>query len=248
MTPPTDETLEAWLTPARVRRIQRRILRWGRANYQTYQWRDETDPWLTLATELLLQRTRAAQVEPVFRELRERYGTAASLVDAGPDAATAVMERLGLHWRGRLLYSVAGEVARSGGAPPRSLEELRKLAGVGMYTAAAWLSLHAGQRAAIVDSNVARWLSRMTGRPYPRDPRPVRWVHGLADALTPRRAFRAYNYAVLDFTMQVCTPRAPRCADCPVRADCAFGRAARPGPRDARTTVHTAESLTEDAG
>jgi len=121
---------------------------------------------------------------------------------------------------------VALGVAERGGVPPRELEALRELPGVGMYTAAAWLSLHAGRRAAIVDSNVARWLSRLTGLPYPRDPRPVRWVWELADELTPRRVFKDYNYAVLDFTMAVCVPRTPRCPICPLRRDCNYGRAA----------------------
>jgi A/G-specific adenine glycosylase len=207
------------------RRIARRLLRWGAANYRPFPWRAETDPWLTLLVELLLQRTRASQVAPVFEEARRRYPTAASLAAAGEAAATALMDRLGLRWRGRLLHATAVAVAARGGTPPRDPAALRALPGVGPYTAAAWLSLHAGRRAAIVDANVARWLARMTGRPYPRDPRPVRWVNALADRLTPRRAFRAYNYAVLDFTMTVCTPRAPACPTCPLRADCAYGRA-----------------------
>jgi A/G-specific adenine glycosylase len=107
--------------------------------------------------------------------------------------------------------------------PPETMAELLMLPGVGMYTAAAWLSLHRGKRAVIIDANVARWLSRLTGLPYNRDPRHVRWVQELADHLTPRRAFRDYNYAVLDFTMSVCAPR-PRCDVCPVLSDCWYGR------------------------
>ncbi|HZQ34519.1 MAG TPA: A/G-specific adenine glycosylase, partial [Dehalococcoidia bacterium] len=57
--------------------------------------------------ELLLTRTKAAQVEPVFREVRERYGTARELAEAGPEAANAVVAGLGLHWRGPLLYRAA---------------------------------------------------------------------------------------------------------------------------------------------
>src|SRR5438309_1736871 len=63
----------------RILRIRRRLLRWGRANYISYAWRTEIDPWLSLVAELLLQRTRAAQVEPVCRELARNYPTAASL-------------------------------------------------------------------------------------------------------------------------------------------------------------------------
>jgi len=210
---------------ATVRRVRGRLLSWGRANLRDFPWRSETNPWLTLVAEVLLQRTRAAQVAPVFREVRERYPAAADLVRAGPDAAAAMTARLGIHWRGPLLYRLAETVHANGGVPPESPEELRAITGIGPYTAAAWLSLHRGRRAVIVDSNVARWLARMTGRPYHRDPRGVRWLQHLADGLTPVRAFRDYNLAVLDFTMEICTPRAPSCPVCPLRRDCVCGRA-----------------------
>lgn len=207
-----------------VRRVRRRLRTWGRANFRDFPWRTETDGWLTLVAEVMLQRTRASQVVPVFEGFRERYPTATDLVDTGPDAAAAITERLGIHWRGPLLYALAVAVEAHGGTPPERLEQLRAITGVGPYTAAAWLSLHRGRRAVIVDANVSRWLSRMTGNPYQRDPRHVRWVNELADRLTPRRAYRDYNYAVLDFTMTVCTPRKPACPGCPLRRDCSYGQ------------------------
>jgi A/G-specific adenine glycosylase len=211
------------LDESRVRRVRRRVLRWGRAHYRVYPWRTERDAWLTLVAEILLQRTRATQVDPVFRHFSERFPTARDLVNAGEGAARQVMERLGLHFRGALLYAVAVAIAERGGTPPTAISELRNMSGVGPYTTAAWLSLHRGHRAVIVDANVARWLSRMTGLPYNRDPRHVRWVNQLADALTPRRSFRDYNYAVLDFTMDVCTARDPHCHACPLIVDCLHG-------------------------
>ncbi|MGH2669529.1 MAG: A/G-specific adenine glycosylase, partial [bacterium] len=210
---------------AAIRRVRRHLLAWGRANFQHFPWRSETDPWRSLVAELLLQRTRAAQVEPVFRQFCRDYPTAEDLARAGEAAATRIMLHLGLRWRGRLLHVTARAVYERGGTPPESLEDLRSLPGVGPYTAAAWLSLHRGQRSVMIDSNVGRWLSRVTGKPYARDPRHVHWVKDLADRLTPRRGFRDYNYAVLDFTMHVCTPRAPRCPKCPLRRSCFYGRA-----------------------
>jgi len=206
--------------------VTRRLLRWGRRNCKDYPWRFEDDPWLSLAAAFMLQRTRASQVVPVFSEFCVRFPSAQRLVDAGEAAAREITGRLGLHWRGRLLLELARQVASRGGTPPEVMDELRGFTGVGMYTAAAWLSLHRGKRASIVDANVARWLSRMTGLPYNRDPRLVRWVQDLAERLTPRRAYRDYNYAVLDFTMAICTPRQPACAACPLRAACRFFREA----------------------
>lgn len=206
-----------------VRQTQRHLLRWGRQNFRSYKWRSESDPWLSFLAEFLLQRTRARQVEAIFEEVRRRFPTADALVRSGPEAVRELTERLGLHRRGLLLLDIAQSVASRGGAPPDSMEELCRLRGVGMYTAAAWLSLHRGKRAVIVEANVCRWLSRMTGAPYSRDPRNVRWIQELADDLTPRRVFRQYNYAVLDFTMTLCTSREPACETCPILRECDFG-------------------------
>jgi len=130
---------------------------------------------------------------------------------------------LGLAFRIQLLQEVARVAVDRNGVLPETIDELKSLKGVGMYTVAAWLSLHRGKRAVLIDSNVARWLSRMTGNPYNRDPRHVSWIKELAEELTPPRAFRDYNYAVLDFTMQLCTPRKPSCEYCPIRAECVYG-------------------------
>lgn len=219
------ETTTHGLSAEQISRIRRRILKWGRANFREYPWRTERDPWLSFLAELLLQRTRASQVEPTFSAIRQRFPTAASLATGGLKATRDLTGRLGLHSRGPLILRIAKAVADRGGVPPDTAQELQALAGVGMYTAGAWLSLHAGKRAVIIDANIARWLSRMTGLPYNRDPRHVRWAKGLADRLTPRVAFRDYNYAVLDFTIGVCTPRNPHCEVCTLRSDCRYGAA-----------------------
>lgn len=210
----------------RLQRIRRRIRRWGAQHFQSYSWRHDVDGWLTLVAELFLQRTQARQVEKVYLEFRARYPNPRAVLNADPDDLSRLIGSLGLASRTAVLYEVARVFVDCGESPPSSEEELTAITGVGAYTAAAWLSLHRGQRAVLIDSNVARWLSRMTGNPYNRDPRHVTWVRELADILTPPRAFRDYNYAVLDFTMQVCTPRHPDCQNCPVKADCLYGSTA----------------------
>ena len=216
--------LDSGINEARVHRIRRRLLRWGRRHFKQYPWRTETDPWLSFVAEFFLQRTRSRQVESVYLDFRERFPNAAALVDGGLPAVKEVTEHLGLHWRGPLLMDIAKTVVHRGGIPPENVEELCAMKGVGMYTAAAWLSLHRGKRAVIIDANVCRWLSRMTSLPYNRDPRHLRWVQELSERLTPRRVFRDYNYAVLDVTMNVCMPRWPNCESCPLRSDCNYGQ------------------------
>jgi A/G-specific adenine glycosylase len=201
--------------------VRSRVLRWGRRNFVSYPWRHDTDPWLTFVAELLLQRTRATQALAAYEILRQRYPTPADLLRTGQHGVMWLTRLTGLHGRGRTLLAAAHLFEHS--PQPPSGEELRGITGVGAYTVAAWQSLHRGERAVIVDSNVFRWLGRMTGRPFHRDPRGVHWVHDLAAALTPPRAFRDYNYAVLDFTMKICIPREPRCEICPLIRLCDYG-------------------------
>jgi A/G-specific adenine glycosylase len=207
-------------SPVARSRIQRHLLRWGRANFRPYPWRSETDPWLTFLAEFLLQRTRASQVAEMFPAISSAFPSPAALAD-NPSLAATITANLGLHFRAAQLVEVARQVVGRGGALPETENELRAFMGVGPYTASAWLSLHRQRRAAIVDANVARWLGRISGMPRVSDPRRVRWVRDLAEALTPKKAFRSYNYAVLDFTMTICTSRSPSCATCPLRASCA---------------------------
>lgn len=214
---PSTTTSDEWLSAVRSH-----VLRWGRRNFADYPWRTSTDGWLTLAAEVLLQRTRAAQARAAYDLLSSRYATPDALLRGGRRAVRRLTAMTGLHDRAGLLMEIARRIRDSG--LPHTDAELRAIRGIGAYIASAWLSLHRGKRAAIVDSNVYRWLGRLTGQPYSRDPRGVQWVNELADRLTPRRAFRAYNYAVLDFTMQVCTPRNPHCPECPIRKFCVTGR------------------------
>ena len=211
------------MTSIQIHRIRKRVLSWGRENYHDYPWRSDTNAWLTFVSEFFLQRTRAEQVESVYHKFRLLFPTPSAVVSADFQQLHQIMQGLGLTFRINYLREIAQAAICKGGILPETMEELTNLRGVGAYTAAAWLSLHRKKRAVLVDSNISRWLSRMTGNTYCRDPRHVSWVKDLANRLTPDRIYRDYNYAVLDFTMQICTPRNPKCGLCPIRSDCTYG-------------------------
>ncbi len=203
------------------------MIRWGRRNFADFPWRRSgQSPWIALATEVLLQRTRAEQVVPVYRAFVEKYPEPEFLAREKPAELLNVVGRLGLHWRAPLMIQMARKIGPSG-EPPSSLEALVELPGVGPYAASAYLSLHRGRRAAIVDSNVVRWLGRVFGFKTDPETRRKAWLLRLAEDLTPARNFREYNYAVLDLAMKVCGPR-PRCEECPLsRQLCRFSRKRR---------------------
>lgn len=207
-----------------IRDVRRRVLRWGPAHWQDFPWRHSLPLWQGLVAEVLLQRTRSAQVVPVFREFRQRYPSAARFSRATAMELAVLIAPLGLRWRVPLLHRLANDIGRRRGRIPTKREELENLPGVGPYAAAATLSFHGGKRAAIVDANVVRVLCRLTGMPFDGETRRKRWMIELADRLTPPRAFRRYNYALLDLAMTVCMAGQPRCRSCPLSPTCVRGQ------------------------
>ncbi len=204
-------------------RLTRALIRWGRRHARAYPWRGGLPLWQALIVEVMLQRTRAEQVVPTFNRFRDRYPSPASLAVASEEELTGLVEPLGLRWRGRLLHRLAQEIASLEGALPLNRTALEDLPGVGPYAAAATLSLHANKRAVLVDSNIVRVLCRLVGTSYDGETRRKRWLRHMAEALTPPRAHRVYNYAVLDLAALVCMPRMPKCSECPILKWCATG-------------------------
>lgn len=203
------------------------MLTWGRSNFAPYPWRSSrTSPWLGLAAEVLLQRTRAEQVIPVYEEFARRYPHPNFLVRESLPAFKRVVGPLGLHWRAPLIREMARQVSRRG-TPPDDLIHLLELPGVGPYAASAYLSFHRDIRAVLVDSNIVRWLGRVFGFKTSAESRRKRWLLDLADQLTPRRGYREYNYAVLDLSMKICRTK-PLCSKCPLNGPaCQFSQGVR---------------------
>jgi len=172
--------------------------------------------------EVLLQRTRAEQVVPVYLNFIRVFQNPASLAHANIPDIEKVIAPLGLRWRAKFLQKLGKELAAEG-IVPADLALLRKLPGVGPYAASAYLSLHVGKRVPIVDSNVVRFYGRFFGFQTGPETRRDRQLFELADSLTPQKAFRRFNYAIIDFTRAICRPK-PLHDICPVAKRCAFYR------------------------
>ncbi len=100
----------AVLSASRVQAIRRRMLRWGRKHFAEFPWRHEQEPWISLATEVLLQRTKAKQVVPVYERFQDRYPSAEDLARSSREELLSVVGTLGLHWRAPLMLKMAGVV------------------------------------------------------------------------------------------------------------------------------------------
>ncbi len=213
-------------------------------NCPDYPWREPASPWHGLVAEILLQRTRAGNVVPVYRSFLEAFPTPQALAQASVQDIERLIYPLGLRWRAPLLKRLGERLAELNGRLPETLKELTGLPGVGPYVASAWLSFHGSRRSVIVDANVVRWLCRLVGMPYDGETRREKWLLQLADRFTPRHNWKAYNYAALDFAREVCAPR-PRCEMCPIGPKlCAYGRARLSG--SAGLPLHRSKRLNGD--
>lgn len=198
------------------------MIRWGRDHVRAFPWRRRIPVWQGLVAELFLQRTRADQVVPVFRDFVRLYPTARAFSRATESDCQRFTDRLGLPHRVAQLVALARYLGAHGGQLPRSVRGLEALAGIGPYCAAALTSLHRGQFAVIIDANVVRVISRYFGLPISDGSRRNAAFRALATRLTPDDHHAAYNYALLDLAATVCTPRNPSCIVCPVARRCVW--------------------------
>jgi A/G-specific adenine glycosylase len=221
---------------ARRRRLQRDLLAWYGARGRALGWRQTRDPYAILVSEVMLQQTQAARVEPLWRAFLDRFPTVPALAAGAPGDVLLQWRGLGYNRRAVALHRCARLlVDRHGGAVPDDLAALRALPGVGPYTGRAVLAFAFGHHVAPVDTNVGRVLVRAAaGRPLR-----AAEAQALADAMVPAGAAAAWSHALMDLGAGLCTARAARCAACPLERTCAWRRSGgddpaasggRPGP------------------
>jgi A/G-specific adenine glycosylase len=211
---------------AERRRFRQRLLTWYRAHGRDLPWRRTDDPYHILVSEVMLQQTQVDRVVPKYHEWLEKYPSLATLADAPVDEVAETWRPLGYNIRPRRLHAIAREsVARFGGALPSDEETLRSFKGIGAYTAGAIRSFAFRQRAAILDTNVARVLFRVfVGRGDPKAHAMRRHLWAVSEALVPRKHVFDFNQGLMDLGATVCTARKPRCRDCPMAALCRWSR------------------------
>ncbi len=225
--------------------LQHRVLGWYADHARDLPWRrPEATPWGVYVSEVMLQQTPVARVEPVWRAWLARWPSPASLAADPPGEAVRAWGRLGYPRRAlRLHQSATVMVARHDGAVPDTAEGLRALPGVGAYTAAAVASFGFGRRTTVVDTNVRRVLARAVEGTAQSAPTLTRAETDLAGSVVPEdpRTARTWNVAVMEMGALVCTARSPRCAQCPVADLCRWRLAGYPayqGPGRRSQTWH----------
>jgi A/G-specific adenine glycosylase len=206
------------MTAAEIPAFREALMAWYRLHRRDLPWRRTTDPYAIWVSEIMLQQTRVAAVIDHYQRFMERFPTVMSLALAEEQAVLALWSGLGYYRRARLMHRAAQQVVHEHkGSIPRSLNQLRGMAGVGVYTSAAIASIAHGVPVAAVDGNVERVLARLAGEEAQRGA--VKW-QALAQKLLHPDHPGDHNQAVMELGATVCTPRAPRCLECPVYTWC----------------------------
>lgn len=217
------------------------LLEWFRKNGRDLPWRHTTDPYAIWLSEIILQQTRIQQGWAYWERFMKRWPTVEALAAATEDEVLREWQGLGYYSRARNLHHAAKQIVALGSFPT-TLEDIKKLKGVGDYTAAAIASFAFGLPAAVVDGNVYRVLSRYFGIDTPINTTEGKKVFAvLAQDLLPITQHQslslkgelegasAYNQAIMDFGALQCTPQSPDCMGCPLMESCEAFRSGRVG-------------------
>jgi A/G-specific adenine glycosylase len=201
------------------------LISWGQEHYRSFLWRKTEDPYRILMADVMLHRTQALQVVPVYEHFIRVYPNAASLARTSTEDLHTLLFPLGLRWRVDLVYKMAAEIAdRFDGQVPKDRDELLSLPGVSDYIASAVRCFSWNLPEPLIDTNTVRVVGRLFGLKIKDSSRRNRRFRELITALVDPKHPRTYNYALLDLAHLICHKRkAPECTRCPVQAYCVYG-------------------------
>ena len=219
-----------------TRLFSRRLLAWFRRHGRDLPWRRTRDPWRIVVSEFMLQQTPVARVEQYYPRFLKQFPTVGALAVAKPGLVREAWEGLGYYRRAANLHRLARDVMRDHqGEIPRETGILRRLPGVGPYTAGAVASFAFERAVPAVDTNVARVLRRVFHPRAGSGAAGQTTLWNAAARLHSRPGPRAWalNQAIMELGATLCTARVARCGECPVVSAC------RTGKKRQRSTVNS---------
>lgn len=200
------------------------LIEWGKEHFRPFPWRLTEDPYRILIAEVMLHRTQAVQVVPVYTRFIECYPDVLVLSGATAIDLNEILSSLGLRWRIDLLKEMTTILmTQFGGHVPREKKALLSLPGVSDYIASAVRCFAWNLPEALIDTNTVRIAGRVCGLEVKdssrRNSRFRKVIQAMLDPVKPR----VYNYALLDHANQICAKRKPRCEKCSVFRYCKGG-------------------------
>ena len=210
------------MLPFSISSFRRNLLRWYAKNARSLPWRDVGDPYYVWVSEIMLQQTTTQTVQGYFDRFVKAFPTIQSLAEADLDVVNRHWEGLGYYRRCALLHKAAKEiVARFNSTFPCNYDDVRNLPGIGRYTAGAVLSIALDQRLPILETNTLRLHARilaMRGDLMRGETNTRLWE--FAETILPRTGSGKLNQALMDLGSLICTPKSPKCTECPVVVFC----------------------------
>ena len=208
--------------PADRRRFRQRLLTWYGRHGRDLPWRKTDDPYHILVSEIMLQQTQVDRVLPKYAEWLDKYPSMEVLAAAPEKDVTTTWYPLGYNIRPKRLQSIAREsVAKYGGRLPQDEATLLSFKGIGAYTAGAIRSFAFRERAAILDTNVARVLFRVfVAKGDPKNHAMKQHLWKLSETVMPYRQVFDFNQALMDLGAMICVARNPKCLVCPMAKGC----------------------------
>ena len=204
------------------RRVRSRVLRWYDQNGRTLPWRETSDPYRIWISEIMLQQTTVAAVVPYFERFVHAFPQIEALAAADQESVLKLWEGLGYYSRARNIHRTAKVIVNEhNGQFPETAEELRRLPGIGPYTAGAIASFAFNEASPILEANTLRLFSRLIE--LDTDPQASagnKLLWKFAAWIVSRKRPADFNQAVMDIGSQVCRPEDPDCLHCPLMASC----------------------------
>jgi len=205
-----------------LRKLSGRLLRWYSRHKRDLPWRRTRDPYKIWVSEIMLQQTQVATVIPYYKRWLKAFPSLAALAQAPLSKAMELWAGLGYYRRVRMLHQAANYIQKKlQGEIPGTAEALRKLPGIGRYTAGAIASIAWGEKTPVLDGNVIRILTRIFAVAQSVDrPETLERLWAIAASLLPEKDPGDLNQALMELGATVCFPSNPQCARCPVKKDC----------------------------
>lgn len=200
------------------------LLQWSRTVKQDYPWRNTTNPYHILVAELLLRKTRADQVKPVYRVFLKKYPSLKELSEASRTEIQETVQSLGLKYRSQWICEISKNLTAGyqDGLSSDFGTILNALGEGKRYTTSAIRCFALGEDIGVFDVNVKRILERVFSIDLGKNAHKRRTSWALSNLLVPSGRAKEYNWALIDLGRLVCTARNPKCQACPLSKICDF--------------------------
>jgi A/G-specific adenine glycosylase len=207
-----------------IKQFQNFILNWAVDNLKIYPWREKRTPYKILISEYFLTRTKAHQVEPIYIKFIKKYPSLESFLELETKIIKNIMNSLGLHKRVEMLKKLSEQLQQNYDKKiPDNFKDLKSLMGIGKYSANAILCFGFNYKRPLLDANFIRLYKRVFNvTSKTKTPKTDKYLWEFSKKLLPEKDYVNFNYGILDFCIEICTPKNPKCEDCPLNQMCKY--------------------------